>query len=261
MIQMLSKKNMFYAGVLLAFSLSSCVSNKKIAYFQYDTIAQERVSNVYETVFKPDDLLQITIGADDLEAVRPFNLPAVAFTAATNTIISQPQQLTYLIDSQGAIDFPVLGKLKIGGLSREATIRLLKSRLSPDYVKDPTVNIRIANFKVSVYGDVQRPGVFTVPNERVSILDAIGLAGDLNISGRRDNVLVIREENNNKIKYRVNLLSNKTLYSPVFYLQQNDVVYVEHNSARIQSASANSNTSLFISATGLLITIISLLIR
>ena len=185
----------------------------------------------------------------------------MAFTAATNSVAGQPQQLTYLIDSQGEIDFPVLGKLKIGGLSREATIRLLKSRLSPDYVKDPTINIRIANFKISVYGDVRNPGVFTVPNERVSILDAIGLAGDLNISGKRDNVLVIREENNKKIKYRVNLLSNKTLSSPVFYLQQNDVVYIEHNRARIQSASANSNTSLFISVTGLLVTIVSLLIR
>jgi polysaccharide export outer membrane protein len=261
MIQFLSKKFLFYAGMLLVFGFTSCVSNKKIAYFQYDPIAQERVSNVYQTFFKPDDLLQITIGADDLEAVRPFNLPVVAFTAANNSVIGQPQQLTYLIDSQGEIDFPVLGKLKIGGLSREATIRLLKSRLSPDYVKDPTVNIRISNFKISVYGDVKSPGVFNVPNERVSILDAIGLAGDLNISGRRDNVLVIREENNNKIKYRVNLLSNKTLYSPVFYLQQNDVVYVEHNRARIQSASANSNTSLFISVTGLLVTIVSLLIR
>ena len=261
MIQFLSKKILFCAGILLAFGCTSCVSNKDIAYFQFDAIAQERVSNVYETFFKPDDLLQITVGADDLEAVRPFNLPAVAFTAGTNSIAGQPQRLSYLVDSQGEIDFPVLGKLKIGGLSREATIRLLKSKLSPDYVKDPTVNIRISNFKISVYGDVKNPGVFTVPNERVSILDAIGLAGDLNISGRRDNVLVIREENNNKIKYRVNLLSNKTLYSPVFYLQQNDVVYVEHNRARIQSASFNSNTSLFISVTGLLVTIVSLLIR
>jgi polysaccharide export outer membrane protein len=241
--------------------LTSCVSNKKIAYFQVDVIDQEKVSNVYNTVFKPDDLLQITIAADDLQAVKPFNLPAVAFTSVSNSIVGQPQQLSYLIDSRGVIDFPVLGDLKIGGLTREETILLLKSRLAPDYVKDPTVNIRISNFKISVYGDVKSPGVFIIPNERVSILDAIGLAGDLNISGRRDNVLVIREENNKKIKYTVNLLSNKTFFSPVFYLQQNDVVYVEHNRARIQSASSNTNASLFISVTGLLITIISLLIR
>lgn len=250
----------FYIGVII-FLFSSCISNKKIAYFQNDEIDQENVSNVYNTIFKPDDLLQIIISADDLESVQAFNLPAVAFSAATNSVIGQPQQLSYLIDSKGEIDFPVLGKLKIGGLTREETIQLLTSKLDPDYVKAPTINIRIANFKITVKGDVQRPGTFNIPNERVSILDAIGLAGDLNISGKRDNVLVIREEGSMKKEYRVNLLSRKTYTSPVFYLQQNDIVYVEHNYARIQSASSNTNTSLFISISGLLITIVSLLIR
>jgi len=241
--------------------LSSCVSNKKITYFQFDKIDQENVSNVYKTVFKADDLLQITIASDDLEAVKPFNLPAVAFSATTNSVISQPQQLSYLIDSNGEIDFPVLGKLKIGGLTREETIALIIGKIAPDYVKNPTVNIRIANFKITVQGDVRSPGTFNIPNERVTILDAIGLAGDLNISGRRDNVLVIREEGSKKKEYRVNLLSKKTYTSPVFYLQQNDIVYVEHNYAKIQSASSNTNTSLFISIAGTLIAIITLIIR
>ncbi|PQJ72090.1 polysaccharide biosynthesis/export family protein [Polaribacter butkevichii] len=246
---------------LLIIALSSCVSNKDIAYFQFDEIEQSKVSNSFKTIFKPDDLLQITISSDDIEATKPFNLPAVAYTTTTNSVVGTPQQQSYLIDSDGEIDFPILGKLKLGGLSREDVLKLLKNKLSPDYVKNPTINIRIANFKVTVYGDVKKPGTFTIPNERVSILDAIGLAGDLNISGRRDNVMVIREENNKKVKYQVNLLSNKTLTSPVFYLQQNDVVYVEHNKARIQSASSNTNTSLFISVTGLIITIVSILTR
>ncbi|MGB0892584.1 MAG: polysaccharide biosynthesis/export family protein [Flavobacteriaceae bacterium] len=246
---------------LFLITISSCVSNKDIAYFQFDEIEQNKVSNKFETIFKPDDLLQITISSDDLEAARPFNLSAVSFAAASNSVVGQAQQLAYLIDSKGEIDFPILGKIKLGGLSREQTIKFLTSKLAPDYIKNPTINIRIANFKVTVYGDVKKPGTFTIPNERVSILDAIGLAGDLNISGRRDNVMVIREENNKKVKYNVNLLSNKTLTSPVFYLQQNDVVYVEHNKARIQSASSNTNTSLFISITGLIITIASLLTR
>ena len=248
----------FFVTVLI---LSSCVSNKKIAYFQFDEIDQANVSNVYKTVFKPDDLLQITISSDDLEAVRPFNLPAVAFSAADNAIVGQPQQLTYLIDSNGEIDFPIFGNLKIGGLTREETIEMLKSKLSPDYVRNPTVNIRISNFKITVQGDVSRPGTFNIANERVTILDAIGLAGDLNISGKRDNVLVIREEGNVKKEYRVNLLSKKTYTSPVFYLQQNDIVYVEHNYARIQSASSNTNTGLFISIAGTLIAIVTLLTR
>ena len=138
---------------------------------------------------------------------------------------------------------------------------MIKEKLDPDYVKNPNINIRISNFKITVQGDVQRPGTYNIPNERVSILDAIGLAGDLNISGRRDNVLVLREEGKKKIEYRVDLTSKKTYTSPVFYLQQNDIVYVEHNYARIQSASSNTNTSLFISISGLLITIVSILLR
>jgi polysaccharide export outer membrane protein len=250
-----------YILLLLTIGFSSCISNKTIAYFQFDEIDQEKVSNVYKTVFKPDDLLQITVASDDIAAVKPFNLPAVSFSAATNSAAGQIQQLSYLIDSNGEIDFPVFGKLKIGGLTREETIRMLKSRINPDYVKDPTINIRISNFKITVQGDVRSPGTFNIPNERVTILDAIGLAGDLNISGKRDNVLVIREEGALKKEYRVNLLSKKTYTSPVFYLQQNDIVYVEHNYAKIQSASSNTNTGLFISITGTLIAIVTLLIR
>lgn len=253
-------KKVFCLNLIILLSFS-CVSNKNIAYFQNDEIDQENVSNVYTTIFKPDDLLQIVISADDLEAVKPFNLPAVAFSVTSNSVIGQPQQLSYLIDSKGQIDFPILGKLKIGGLTREETIKLLTDRLDPKYVKNPNINIRIANFKITVAGDVQRPGTFNIPNERISILDAIGLAGDLNISGRRDNVMIQREVDGKKIQYRLDLRSNKINTSPVFYLQQNDYIYIEHNYARIQSASSNTNTSLFISLTGLLITIVSLATR
>lgn len=258
-MNILKKKTLLLLVVFI--SLSSCVSTKKITYFQFDEIEQEKVSNVYQTVFKPDDLLQIAISASDLEAVKPFNLPAVAFSVATNSVIGQPQQLTYLIDSKGEIDFPILGKLKIGGLTREETIRLLKDKLDPDLVKDPTINIRISNFKITITGDVKSPGQYIIPNERVTILDAIGMAGDLNISAKRDNIMVQREVGDKKLQYRVDLRSNKINTSPVFYLQQNDVIYVEHNYARIQTASSNSNTSLFISITGLIITIVSLLTR
>lgn len=206
-------------------------------------------------------MLQITITALDLEAVRPFNLPAVAYTTTTNSVIGTPQQQSYLIDSNGEIDFPVIGKIKLAGLTREKSIELLRNKLSPDYVKKPTINIIISNFRITITGDVRKPGTYTISNEKISILEAIGLAGDLNISGRRDNVLIIRDEGKDKVRYTINLLSNKTLSSPVFYLQQNDVIYVEHNKARIQSAASNTNTSLFISVTGLIITIVSILTR
>ena len=256
-----SKRQLFFTTLILAICFSSCVSKKDITYFQFGEIDQKKVSNVYKTVFKPDDILQIVISASDIAAVQPFNLPAASFNSSGGASAGPGTILTYLINSNGEIDFPILGKLKIGGLSREEAIGLFKNKLDPDYVKNPTINIRISNFKITIQGDVRAPGTFNIPNERVTILDAIGLAGDINISGKRDNVLVIREEGDFKKEYRVNLLSKKTYTSPVFYLQQNDIVYVEHNYAQIQSASSNTNTGLFISIAGTLIAIATLLIR
>ena len=247
--------------VLLLIVFTSCVSKKDIIYFQNDDINQANVSNSYKTIIKPDDLLQITITALDIEAVKPFNLAAVTYSSTSNSAIGVAQQQTYLVDTNGEIEFPVLGKLKIGGLTRNQTIDFLKNKLSPNYIKKPNINIKIANYKISILGDVKNAGSYNIPNERITILDALALAGDVNISGQRNNLLIIREENNMKVQYRVDLRSNKLLTSPVYYLQQNDVVYVEPNYARIQSASSNSSTSLFISITGLIITIVSLLTR
>ena len=252
-------KNLLFIALITAFS--SCVSKKDIVYFQNDKIDQAKVSNSYKTVIKPDDLLQITITALDLEAVRPFNLAAVTYASSSNSPVGVAPQQAYLVDTKGEIDFPILGKIKIGGLTREETIELLKSKLSPDYIKEPNVNIKIVNYKISVMGDVRSPGSYNIPNERITILDALALAGDVNISGQRNNILIIREEGAEKKQYRVDLRSNELLTSPVYYLQQNDVVYVEPNYARIQSASENSNTSLFISITGLIILLITLITR
>jgi len=240
---------------------TSCVSKKRITYFQFDEVDQSRVSNDYVTIFKPDDLLEITITSEDLESVKPFNLPAVTFAAATNSVAGVPQQQNYLIDSKGEIDFPLLGKIKLGGRTREEIIEMFRKRLDPDYVKAPNINIRIANFKVSVLGDVKVPGTYTIPNERITILEAIGLAGDLNISGQRNNILVTREENGQKNFYRVDLLSNKIFTSPVYYLQQNDVVYVEPNGAKAQSAATNQNTGLWVSIGSIIISLMAVLSR
>lgn len=247
--------------VFLLISLASCVSKKDIVYFQNDVIDQSKVSNSYKTIIKPDDLLMITITALDTEAVKPFNLSAVTYSTTSNSAIGVAQQQTYLVDTYGEIDFPVLGKLKIGGLTREESIEFLKENLAPDYILNPNINIRIANYKITVLGDVRSPGNYPVPNERITILEAIGLAGDLNISAERSNVLVQREEDGKKTQYRVDLLSKNVFTSPVYYLQQNDVVYIEPNYARIQSASSNSNTSLFISIASILAIALTQLIR
>lgn len=246
---------------LLLVQLTSCVSKKEITYFQYDTIEQAKVSNSYKTIFKPDDLLQITISAIDFETVKPFNLPAVSFATTTDNPIGNPQQQTYLINNEGYIDFPVIGKIKLGGLTRQQAISLLKSKLDPDYVKNPTINIRIANFSITVLGDVKKPGTYTVPNERITILEAIGLAGDLNITGKRNTVKVFREIDGKKIEFNVDLRSNKVFTSPVYYLQQNDLVYVDQNKASSQNAAVNQNTGLFISVGSIIVSLIAIFVK
>ncbi|UAM96580.1 polysaccharide biosynthesis/export family protein [Polaribacter litorisediminis] len=248
-------KNVFVVFFSIVF-LSNCVSKKKIIYFQNDEIDQAKVSNSYKTIIKPDDLLQISITAINTAAVAPFNI-----TAGVGSLGVGSSQLDYLVDTNGEIDFPVLGKLKVGGLSRDELIQFLKNKLAPDYVLNPNINIRISNYKVTVLGDVKGPGSYPVPNERITILEAIALAGDLNLTAIRNNILVQREENGQKIQYRVDLLSKNIFTSPVYYLQQNDVVYVEPNYASIQSASANSNVTFYLSIVSLFALLINQLSR
>ena len=194
----------------------SCVSKKSIVYFQKGKIDQSKVTNDFVTVFKPDDLLQITISAENLESVVPFNLPVTNFMAIGGNAMGQLQQQLYLVDSKGYIDFPVLGRLHLGGRDREDVIEMFKKKLDPDYVRNPTVNIFITNFKINVTGDVRNPGTYTIPNERITVLEALALAGDLNISAQRNNIKVIREENGRKNIYNLNLLTEEIFTSPVY---------------------------------------------
>jgi len=254
------KLKKYILGLFLLLGMSSCVSKKDIVYFNQDKINQDKLAN-YALTLKPDDLLQITVSTEDIKSGQAFNLPVVTFSATSNSVIGTPKQQDYLIDANGEITFPVLGKIKLAGLTREQAIKLLEKKLIPRHLKKAIITIRITNFKVTVEGDVKKPGTYNVPNERITIMEAIGLAGDLNISGQRNNVLVVREEKGKKQTYRVDLTSMKTFESPVYYLQQNDLVYVEPNNARLQSASYNQNTGLFISIASVLITLISVLTR
>lgn len=253
-----TKKILF---LIILYTLSSCVSRKDIVYFQNDQIDQTKVFNSYKTVFKADDLLQINISAADLDAVKPFNLSAVTYSTTTNRAVGTPQQQAYLINNDGYINFPVLGKLKLAGLTRVEVIDLLKKKLDPDYIKNPSINITISNFSVTVLGAVARPGRFTIPNERITVLEALGLAGDLDIGAVRGNVKVHREENGTKKTYELDLRSNAIFTSPAYYLQQNDVVYAEPNGPSSQDAAYNKNSGLFISIASLLITVVTLLTR
>ncbi len=251
-------KTFFISLLLIGFILlGACVSKKNINYFQNDNELIIQNDKGFALKFKADDLLTINISSDDLEAVKPFNLPTVAYNAITNTVNGVPKQQSYLVNSKGYIHFPVLGKLRIAGLTRVEIINSITLKLN-SFVKDAVVNVQILNFKINVLGDVKNPGMFPVQNERITILDALALAGDTNISGVRI-VEVKRETEKGLITGYIDLKSNKMFKSPYFYLQQNDVVYVKPNNSKIQSASYNQNTGLFISIGSVLISLIAVL--
>ena len=229
--------------------ITSCASRKEVVYFQ-DTGNFETLVNTNRSVskFKVDDLVSIHVSSLNPEASAPFNLfrgqMEGGFTA---------EQVDYLVDESGEIDFPVIGKIKIEGLSPEDLRLLLRNRLS-DYLKDPIINIRLRNFSVTVLGEVSRPGTYPVNGEQISILEALGMAGDLTIRGVRQNVLVIRDFNGTKVYTRIDLTSKKMINSPVYYLTQNDVIYVEPNKSGITASSLDQRTTIAISVASVLIT-------
>ncbi|WP_395090545.1 polysaccharide biosynthesis/export family protein [Vaginella massiliensis] len=252
---MANKLNKFLVWCI-PFLIFSCASREQLVYFQGDE--QERLNSIYEQSIpkiQTNDILAISVTAADVRATEPFNQSSVYQTRSSSDGVFRS---TYTVDEDGMIDFPVLGQIKLGGLTRTQAINKMRAELSR-YIKDPGVNLTFTNFRVSVMGEVQKPGTFTLPNERVSILEALSMAGDLTIQGVRENVMVIREQNGVKETHRINLTSREALDSPVFYLAQNDVVYVEPNRSKIQSSVVNY--SIFVSIAGIIISVISVLSR
>lgn len=249
--------------ILILILFSSCASSSDITYLQFDKLNSEQINNDYQLKFKPDDLLQIVVSSEDFESVQPFNMPVVGFLNVGSSQYSTSQALlqSYLIDSDGYIDFPVIGRVKLEGLTRIEAINFLKSKLSPKYLINPIINLNISNFKVTVEGDVKKPGTYPIRNERLSIFDALGLAGGLEISARRDNVLLVREENGVKNTFRVDLRSNKVFNSPAYYIQQNDLIYIEPNKAKVQDASYTRTSGLLISLSSVIISLITIITR
>ena len=239
-----------YFVILLGIILFiSCASRKEVVYFQdtgnFETIVN---NNDFVSKFKVDDLVSIHVSSLNPEASAPFNL----FRGRAEGGF-QAEQVDYLVDQAGEIDFPVIGKLKIDGLSPEELRVLLRDRLS-DYLKDPIINIRLRNFTVTILGEVNRPGTYPVNGEQITILEALGLASDLTIQGVRENVLVIRDFNGTKVYSRIDLTSKNMVKSPVFYLTQNDVVYVEPNKSGITASSLDNRATIAISIASILIT-------
>ncbi len=236
-----------------ALFLLSCGSRQDIIYFQdADFASMSRPIKTYSPVIKPDDALTITVSALDVVSVRPFNLIAVAY-AENDGEIGRTAMQSYLVDANGNIDFPVLGTLKLAGLNRVQATNLIKDMLK-EYINDPIVNLRNINFKVTVLGEVNNPGTFTVQNDRITILEALGLAGDLTIQAERNNIMVVREENGKKTYNRVNLTSEEIFNSPMYYLTQNDVIYVQPNNSRVKGSTVGPSTNLVLGVVSALLT-------
>ena len=235
--------------ILLVLLLSSCATKKEVVYFQntgdFETLVDK---NSFTPKFKIDDLVSIYVSTLDSEASAPFNL----FRGGSEGGVS-PEQVDYLIDRDGQIDLPVIGKVKIAGLSGEEVRVLLRDKLS-DYLKDPIINIRLRNFTISVLGEVRRPGTYPVEGERITIMEALGFAGDLTIKGKRENVMVIRDFDGTKVYTRIDLTKKEALSSPVYYLTQNDIVYIEPNKSAITASALDNRATIAVSIASILIT-------
>lgn len=241
--------------VCVAVFFTACTSTKKILYLQdVVPLKQQEIEQKYEVIIHSDDLLAIMVNSRDPELALPFNMPMVTYQLGSNST-GQQRVLGYLVDTNGDIDFPILGKIHVEGLTRMQLTELVKNKLiEEDLIKDPIVTVQFLNFKVSVMGEVSRPGSFTISGDRITLLEALSMAGDLTIYGRRDRVAVIRENNGKRTILFHDLRSAEIFNSPCYYLQQNDIVYVEPNKAKSGQSGINQNNTI-----GVWVSVISLL--
>lgn len=248
--------------VLLCFillALGSCSSSSKITYLKnVDATATEAQILKYEPILQPDDLLSIIVTTENPESSIPFNLPKIQGNYEIGT--NQYSIKTYLIDNEGVIDFPVIGKIKLAGLVRSEANKKIEGLVS-DYVKNPIINLRILNFKISVLGEVSRPGTFPIDSERITLLEALSRAGDLTIYGKRTDILIVRENKGVKSYQRVDITNSDFVNSPFYYLAQNDVVLVNPNKTKINASAVGPNSTVILSTISLLVTIAVLLFK
>ena len=254
----------------LCILLASCGSTKNIPYLvDAEQLPEKQLkvtAMIYEAKIMPKDILTVTVNTTVPEAAVPFNLPlAPANTGSINTT-----QLTYgaglqnyIVDNAGNIEFPVLGTLHVAGLTRVQVQNLIKSKIYPQFLKEePVINVRFQNYKISVLGEVARPGSFTATNEQCTLFDALAMAGDLTIYGKRENVMLIREyADGSKAVYRINLQDKDLVLNPqIYYLQQNDVLIIEPNKTKARAAGIGSSETFTISIISTLISVATLII-
>jgi len=236
---------LYYLIALIGlFSVGSCHIKRKIIYFQpsentSDTIIKTENFNFrYQT----NDILSISVSCSEPELAKPFNNNILSTRSQTQDGYENGQgQDGYLIDEMGNIVFPVIGPLKLAGLTRSEATKLLTNELKK-YLNDPIIMMRVVNFRVTVIGSVMKPGIYTIPNERMTVLDALALANDLKLTGERKNIKLIRENEGLKQTYLLDLTSKDLFKSPAYYLKQNDIIYVEPNLQERYSSTIFKNT-------------------
>lgn len=249
--------------------VTSCGTVKDIAYFQNKVVNEpEAIDKHAGIVIQPKDMLSIVVSSRNPELVAMFNLPVVSYQAGSEVVSSGYNQrlMGYVVDNAGIIDFPVLGLIQVSGLTRWELSELIKNKLLKDgLLTDAVVTVEFMNFKVSVIGEVNAPGTYTVEGDKVTILQAISLARDLTIFGLRENVLVIRERDGERTIYEVNLCDVSLFKSPAYYLQQNDVVYVQPSEVKARQSTTDDKalrmTSIFVSGGSLLVSLASLIVN
>ncbi len=246
MKQLITLGKLALSIIILAISLTSCKIRERLVYLHKPmNDSTQVVKNSYSPILRVDDQLTIMVGGTDQEALAPFQFfSGGGGSSGGGQNMQMITGVNYLIDINGNINFPVLGFVHLAGKTRLEAVIYLQEQLK-QYVENPVVNIEIKNFKFTVLGQVKSPGIHTVSSERLTILEAIGKAGDLQITGLRNNILVIREMNGKRVEYRIDLTDKNTYNSPVFYICQNDVIYVEPNfSANFQGTNFQTYTQL-----------------
>lgn len=258
---------------LVLLLLTGCNAYKNIAYVQNAgsalTYADSSKTGIPDPKLKIGDLLIITINTTTPEASIPFNLPLVpggeamnSYAIGSGTMGGSQMLQNYLVDTQGDITLPVIGKIHALGMNKTDLSNYIKTKIYPFYLKEePIIMIRYANYKISVLGEVNRPGLCEIKNERINIFEAIAMAGDLTIYGQRDNVLLVRESVNGKRQsIRIDLRDARLIDSPYYYLQQNDVLYIQPNSSKSRSSFFGAAESISLSIIGTLVSITSLIV-
>lgn len=251
--------------LLFLLAITSCQSYKAVPYLQ-DTEQVNRVQQqrtLYDALIAPKDLLTIVVSCTTPELAVPFNLTVASSANLTQTsTTSQPVLQQYLVDNQGTIHFPILGQLHIGGLTKGQAERMIIEKLKEYLTEEPIVTIRMANYKISVIGEVARPGTFTISNEKVNLFEALAMAGDMTVYGMRNNVKLLREDSLGRQQIiTLSLHEADVVLSDHYYLQQNDILYITPNKTKARNSGIGSSTSLWISGTSILVSIASLMVN